>query len=354
MDKSAKINFSLPFWQYGLTLLVLGAGIILSALAWMNICTEACAAGHKYRLFGFAFEPIGITFFCLTTAIFAFSHKYPALRFPVGILIFGAVGAEMMFTYAQKYIIGHWCPICLSIALTVLIAFLLFISGYFQQLRAAISQNDKEEVMKMIFKGLGAVLLITGSFLLTEAGFAKFNKLHAMETQLKDKISFGNKNSKYEVYIFTDWKCPSCRNIEPVIEASAPKIMEKAKLIFVDLPIHDESLNFTPYNLAFMVNNKTEYFKLRSSLEKISLKTDSPTEEQVEKAAKKLGVDFHPLNYSEVANGIKYFDHLVTQFEVNKTPTVVVVNSTTKKGKKLAGAGEINEKSILSALETVK
>ncbi|MBA2726756.1 MAG: thioredoxin domain-containing protein [Parachlamydiaceae bacterium] len=354
MDTAIKSRkSSLHNWLFGLTLFALCAGIVLSILAWMNICSETCAAGHKYRLYGIAFEPIGVLFFCITLLTFIFSRFYSELRILGSAMVFGALGAEVTFTYAQKAVIGHWCPICLSIASTVLIVVLLLIIGYIQNLYVSLTQNDKGGTMKSYFKAFGAIVMITAGFLFSHMGFAKFNQLHAVETELKDKLGFGGKDTKLEVFIFTDWKCPSCRKIEPALESALPKIMEKAKVIFVDLPIHDESLNFTPFNLSFMINNKKEYFKLRNMLEKISLKTDTPTEEEVTEGAKKLGVTYKQLNYADVASGIKYFDHLATQFDLAKTPAIVIVNSSNKKGKKLFGS-EISEKAILNTLDTLK
>ena len=61
--------------------------------------------------------------------------------------------------------------------------------------------------------------------------------------------------------------------------------MKKARLIFVDMPVHDESVNYIPYNLAFMLNDKDKYFILRRKLTQLALKETSPTEEQIKALA---------------------------------------------------------------------
>lgn len=353
MEYATKTAFRLEKRLYFVELLLLCSGIALSAIAAMHLCSEACAAGHKYKLYGFAFESIGIAFFSTATLLFAFSIKYSILRLFVAALFFGALGAEVMFTYAQKYIIGHWCPICLSIASTVLLACVLFTVGYFHNLKMAILHNQKGKMMKGFFKGLGAVLLMTVGFVFSQAGFAKFDQLQAIEKEIVTNIALGKTDSSFEVYVFTDWKCPACRKIEPIIEQSAPKVMEKAKLIFVDFPIHEESLNFTPYNLSFLINNKAEYFKLRKGLGEISENTDAPTTEQIQTMAKALGVTYKQLNYADIATGINYYKDLVKEFEVTKTPTVIIVNTSNRKGKKLSGSNEISQKNILDAIESL-
>ena len=73
---------------------------------------------------------------------------------------------------------------------------------------------------------------------------------------------FGNENSPVEVYYITDWFCPACKQIEPELEPYYPKMMTKARLFFVDYPIHPETMNYIPYNLSFMLNDKKQYFKI--------------------------------------------------------------------------------------------
>lgn len=339
---------------YGLTLLALSAGFILAFVSWLRICSEACSEGHNYRLYGIPFEAVGIPFFGILLLGHVLSIRFPRLSIFVAMGLAGAVGAEIMFTYAQKNIIGHWCPLCLSIAATVFIAFLSVAYEYFDELLNYINSRNKGGVMKGIFKGFMCVFLAFLGFVFSQAGFAKYNQLQAAENEVKDQVAFGNLKSPVEVYVFTDWECPSCRHVEPIIEKASPEIMKKARLIFVDLPVHAESMNFTPYNLSFMIKNKPQYFRLRDALTEMSKGSAAPTDEQVEAAAKKLGVTYDQLNYSDVAVGIKYFKHLAKQFSVDRTPTVVIVNKEKKKGKKLIGGGEITQDNLMKAIDSLQ
>lgn len=103
-----------------------------------------------------------------------------------------------------------------------------------------------------------------------------------------------------------------------------------------------------------MIHDKGKYLELRDALTKISTQTGDPTEQDVEKAIEPFGVKYEQLSYSDVAVGIKYFKHLGKEFKVTSTPTVVVVNKTLKKGKKMHGASEITEANILKAIETLQ
>lgn len=185
-------------------------------------------------------------------------------------------------------------------------------------------------------------------------GVTKFDPLVAAENEIKDQIAFGDRNSPIEIYIFTDWQCPACRQIEPLMERLTPKLESKAQVVFVDYAIHPESLNFTPYNLSFMINNKDQYFKLRHALEELAERNSDPTEEEVMEVIKPIGAQYKQLNYSDIALGMKYFKRLGTQFGINGTPVVVVVNNTDKRGKKLKGAKEITETNIMQAISSLR
>lgn len=207
--------------------------------------------------------------------------------------------------------------------------------------------------MNYICKGItGSIFFVVG-FVLAFAGVAKSNPLRAEEMNVKESIAFGNLNSPIEIFVFTDWQCSSCRSLEPTLEYVLPKVMLKARVIFVDDPIHPETMNFTPYNVSFMINNKAKYFELRKALTQLSEDTKTPTDPQVEAIAAKAGTQYRQLNYSDVAVANKYFASLVKKMDIDGTPIVVIVNRQNNKGKKLEGSAEITEKNILKAIETL-
>ncbi|MFA6915752.1 MAG: thioredoxin domain-containing protein [Parachlamydiales bacterium] len=339
------------FW---LNIVFLLAPIILTYIASLHICSEACTAGQNYRLFGLAFEIWGFILCPFFLLLHITSRRIPAFIWLTTIAVAGALGAEAWFIYVQKYYIGHWCPVCLAIAACLIIAFVI------QVITIAIghdklSKIEKEGVkMKYYLGSLTTFTVAVLGFFIAFVGLSKVDKLEAAQDELKEKITFGNTKSPIEVYLFTDWQCPSCRKIEPVIEKATTSINKKARLVFVDFPIHPETMNFTPYNLAFMVNNKDKYLKLRHILTTLSEQTGAPTEEQVAKAIQPLGVKYQQLNYADVAVAFKYYKDLAKQFNINSTPTVVLINLDTKKGKKLKGGVEITEANILNAIDALK
>lgn len=338
---------------YALTTIVLSIGFILAIVSWLRICSEACSEGHNYRLYGFTFESIGIPFFGALTLAQLSTPKIPQMNNFVFVALSVGVGAEFMFIYAQKYIIGHWCPICLCVAASVIVAFLLTMYNFVNNAINTLDQRQRRGKMKNFFKFTLSLALVAFGFLFSQAGLAKFDQLQAAEKSIKESIAFGDQSSHVEVYVFTDWECPACRKIESVLERAGPEIMKKAALVYVDMAVHPESTNFTPYNLSFMIKDKPQYFKLREMLTQLSERTTTPSDELVEDGAKKLGVKYEQLHYSDIDMGIKYFQHLAKQFGVDRTPTVVIVNKEKKKGKKLIGGVEITQENILNAIESL-
>ncbi len=353
----ANAKFKL-FSRRGLLYILAGLGIILgfalTVFQTLNLCTEACAAVHNYRLHGMKFEIIGMIFFPLLFIFHIFSRYNKAANLIAGLMLAGALGAEIMFVLAQKFIIGHWCPICLSIAGVVGFIALMYIIDYLFHLTTLNNEGNRREFMQKIWKAVTSGIVLILGFLFAFTGIAQSNPLQAEENSIKDSISFGNKKSPVEIYLFTDWVCPACRKAEPALVKMMPKILPQAKITFVDYAIHPSTLNFTPYNLSFMVRNKDKYLKLRDALTALSEETETPTDQRVEAIAKKEGVVYQQLNYADVALGIKYFKHLGKEFNIDSTPTLVLVNRTTKKGKKLHGPREITEENVMNALEMLK
>lgn len=334
--------------------IALFAGIILTIVSWLKLCSVECSEGHKYHLLGLPFEVGGGAFFLAAITTHILSRRYAYLSFVTSLLIAAALGAELHFILLQKFIIGVWCPVCLGIASTVALSALILSIQYGTHLRKVLNLGDKGEIMKTAWKGISTCVIFCLGFMLAFFGTTKFNPLQAVENSLKEKMAFGNDDSNVDMYIFTDWKCPACRAIEPELEKLATAAGNLAKIYFVDLAVHPETMNFTPYNLSFMIHNKPNYFKLRKMLENISLETGTPSQEQIESEMRKIGQKFIELNYADVDIGNKFYKKLEKQYNVDRTPTVVIVNSEAKKGKKLIGGSEITEENVLKSINFLK
>lgn len=335
-------------------LVSLTAGFLLSVLSWMELCVQHCSANHDWRLFGLPFAWIGIAFFTFFLGLHVASWKFPSLRKWVGRGIAAAFGAEVMFIIIQKKQIGHWCPVCLSIAASIGIAGIVLSIPYLTKFYRNILENNRGHMIERIKSGAFTLCYIALGFLMAFLGASRAEAGENAGAEIRDKIAFGKKGSSVEIYLFTDWFCPACRNIEPTIEKLYPKIKSDALFIFVDYPIHKKSMNFTPYNLAFMVHNKADYFTTRKFLHELSSKTDSPNDEDVLKAAKKDGVKLDELSFLDVKNGMELFDKLVDKFDLNATPTMIILNTKNNRVVKLEGQNEITVDKVLEGIDKVR
>lgn len=341
-------------WIYHVATLAILAGLVLSLVSWLNICTEECAQTHKYKIFGVSFESLGIPFFILLLICHLLSRKYVYASVASIILAASALGAEVMFILIQKYTIGTWCPICLSIAACVAVIATCYGIGYFQELTQSLNPFYKGEYMKIGWRGIASLSAFAFGFLFAFVGVSKSDALQAAENSVKNEMWFGVQSSPVEVYLFTDWACPACRKLEPAIEGMLPEVAQKAKFMFVDFAIHPETYNYSPFNVAFVVNNKRNYMQIRHALTKLSEDNGSPTEEQIKKVAQSVGAQYKPLNFADVALASKHFKELGKKFDIEATPMMVIVNVQTKKGKKLSGLNEITKENVLKTISSLQ
>jgi len=324
------------------------AGLALSIASELNLCsTSACSEAHKYALFGIPFSIVGIAFFITAEILYEFRGSYRTFAALLLLIIFGACGAELAFILIQKYQIQQWCPLCVGVAATVYFA--AFLMSFEKVRDFSIHLKERRIVFMQAVKKLTliVVVFIIGFFVAYKG---------AQKGEAQDNVPdifLGIKNSSLEVFILTDWFCPACRKAEQEIERVVPVLEKKAKVVFVDVPIHPESLNYTPYNLSFLVNEKEKYIEVRKALMGLTGKTKEPTPEEVQKVVAPLNVTQKPLSFMTVNSGMKYYDTIKKTYNVNATPTVVVNNAKTKKTVRLVGVKEITEAGILKALDEV-
>jgi protein-disulfide isomerase len=321
-------------------------------MSWLGICSDGCEETHLYRLFGIPLSPLGVGYFTLCGLAFLTRNRFRFSGFLIPLLLSGALGSEFVLVWIQKYVIGRWCPLCLGIALSVVTACVLIALERLPGVAIQIRGGERNLVMKRL---AGKMVLILFAFLagmgISATGLSKPDAL-AAGLSVKS-LAFGNTESSSEVYIVTDWFCPACRTAEPEILKGARKAMQQAKVVFVDYPIHPETLNYIPFNLSFIVREKEKYLQVREALATLARKTKEPTPEDVQAAVSPLGVKYVPLNYADVLAGMQYFNTLAKKFNVPGTPSVVVRDLRTGKIKTLYGSSDISSDNLLKALAEV-
>jgi hypothetical protein len=341
--ETRKLSFSLH--RRGLNLpavviyLAVCAGLALSVMSAMNICTEACHEAAKYKIFVLDLGWFGILFFSALLFAFIFRKRLPLGEVICSLLIFSAAGAEAHFIWLQKYVIGRWCPLCLGIAAAVYCAVFMLLFVEISALRA------DGAIMKPLIRQM-LVLIATFAVGL---GMAVIGVHKDAESAIIDPF-LGKTDSSVTVYFISDWFCPGCRKAEPEIERIYPEAAKLARVAFIDYPIHPETANFTPYNVQFLVYEKKKYPKLRRALSELSLKTKTPSPEEVQSAVAPIGVKLHQINYADILYVSQLNLTTYRGYGVTLTPTVVVANTVNKKFKLLEGANRINLQAVKNAI----
>lgn len=322
--------------------LAVPAGLVLSLVAHFKICSS-CSEAAAYRLFGLDFGWVGIAYFTLLTLVLALRRRVEACAWLTAPLLFAAAGAEARFIWLQKYEIGQWCPICLSLAAAV---FAACAAMGWEHLRnnTAKGATMKSRLVYLVLMSLCFTLGLGAAI----AGVRK--EADAAELDL----FLGRSSSPTTVYFVSDWFCPACRRAEPAIEKIYPQLVRSVRIGFVDFPIHRETLNFTPYNIQFLAFEKGKYLALRGALSQLSLRSKAPSEAEVQAAIAPLGVKLRPLNYSDTLYGMQANLTVYRGYNVNSTPTVVVTNAKTRKSKLLVGEAQINLAAVRGAIVEVE
>ena len=237
--------------------------------------------------------------------------------------------------------------------MTVAFAALVLFASYVADLVKMINLHNKGAYMQKLKQSLFSVAFMIAGFLMAFVGVSNPNSAEAVAANIKEKLAFGLRDSEVEIYYATDWYCPSCKKVDPLIEELYPKLREEATFFFIDDPVHKKSMNYSPYNLSFLINNKSQYFKAREALGNLTEKTETPTDEEVKKAAKKKGITFKPLSYVDIKSGMDFFDKKVEEFQIGATPALVFSNVKNHKVIKLEGRDEITEDKVMESLEKI-
>ena len=172
------------FWIATIALLI-ACGLTISS--WLQLCSQACAEGHSYRLYGLTFEAIGLTLFPLTTGIHLLSRKYPSLCLLTGWMLCAMLGGEIVFIYVQKYKIGSWCPVCLSIAAALTVAALAYLYEYYKDFKLSLENPDRGPIMVNLYKGFTGIGFFFIGFLIAFSGIGKYSPLSSRGKQHQRK-----------------------------------------------------------------------------------------------------------------------------------------------------------------------
>lgn len=318
------------------------AGLALALLSWTDLCSfSGCTDAHEYRFFGLQLQLVGTVYFVLLAITQLLPARWPLTGMLFTMLLGGGVGSELVLIHLQKNVIKAWCPLCLGIAAAL---FMLCIFSGIELFRGSRRLSTMKRSW-FVSRGLILIAALAAGFMVSFAGIKK-PEAAGMDATL------GKQSAKMEIYFFSDWLCPICIKTEPVIDAIYPQLEKRAKIYFIDKPVHKESMNFVPYHLSFLVHEKGKYLQLRKALFDLAKINKNPTLEDVKRAIAPLGVTYKQLSFMDVSQMMAKSQALSNEYKVTGTPTLVIRNGA--RSKTLVGGRDITADNILKAMKSLE
>jgi hypothetical protein len=87
----------------------------------------ACRDTAVFTIFGLNMGWFGISYFSLILIVLWLRKRDCRLDWAVAALLFGGIGAELRLLWIQKYVIGGWCPLCVTICCALFVAVILLV-----------------------------------------------------------------------------------------------------------------------------------------------------------------------------------------------------------------------------------
>lgn len=135
-----------------------------------------------------------------------------------------------------------------------------------------------------------------------------------------------------EVRIYSDYFCPPCRAMEPVVDPILKDLLKKnvIRLTLVDAPFHPHTALYARYFLyALKKNNDVDHaFRVRNILVEASTNKSITTQERIEAIFKEKGIPYAVFDVKPV---FYRYNALLTEDNINTTPTCVIIKSGQKK-----------------------
>lgn len=301
-----KVRFMSWKRPLSIALLLLGIGIVV----YYRTCGQSCTF-LRGDVFGIDLAYFGIGFCAALILIILLGYERLSI-----VCLSGAMGTEAYLIGFQVKT-GVYCPYCLAFAA---ILFLLFLVNF----------SVSRRLLAIIFFALGLIffsLFFRGSTVPV---------LAADETLIP---TFGT--GKVQVRIYTDYFCGPCSRLEPKMEQLLPKLVKKNKItaIFIDTPIHSQTMLYARYFLYILKENKDLKYVLHArSILFEAAKSGINEKEKLEEFLKKKKISFRAFDTRPTYAALNTY---LAQDGIDRTPTCVIYDGDGKGVYK--GEQEINQ-----------
>jgi len=154
---------------------------IVSIMLWLAVATgwlvsifsviqemcmvSACRDTAAFTIFGINMGWFGIAYFCLLLIGLWQRKKDSRLEWVFSAMVFAGIGAEFRLLWIQKYIIGGWCPMCVTICCALFVTAALLVIDRLCSRRAGLN-NEKSLpgwiLLMLVMMGAGLAIAIVG------------------------------------------------------------------------------------------------------------------------------------------------------------------------------------------------
>lgn len=295
---------------------------ILPALSILTIVIgQLCAARCAFiqgDILGIDMNIFGILFYSLLlVSLLVYRKFYPEewLMKAIAAVASAGVGAELVLIKFQVEN-SVYCPKCLISGFFFLVMFFL------------VARHLKKWVI---------ILLIAAGLLFTSF---TFNGAVIPSYAGESYPQFGSDKARVEIIVYSDYFCPHCRKIDKQVNTILGKLKDRARIRFVDVPIHPGSLEYGEvflYAWFASGNNLKTAINVRELLfEEAAKKTDQAG---VMALLKSKGISVKPDKEKARAVFRGFYNESMKTDKLNATPAVVIVKGGERK--KYVGGEEI-------------
>lgn len=340
--------------------------LALSILSATGLCMGGCSAISDYRLFGTSFAVGGTVFAILLLIGVYLTARLRQATWAIDLMVAAGLGAEIYFVAIQKLVVKKWCPICLTIAvILVLFAFTRGAKAYsYRDTPALAGMSHGAWFLHLFGKAVLVVLVVFLGFMIAIVSVGKkqvplsaqARELEAAATQMTQHASdplstadiwFGNNKSSIDVYIVTDWYCNYCREIEPVVESVLPILGKVARYTWIDVAIHQESMNLIPYGLHFLLNDKRNYLEARHVMQNLAKDGKPVSDHKIRLSLEAAGIRAPQIEKGRV--NVLFVDSAIMckAYGITQTPSVIIFDTASGKHQVLTGTAQITRENLM-------
>lgn len=287
-----------------------------------QLCAAKCAF-IQGDILGIDLDIFGILFyFLLLISLLVYKNIYSKnwLMKAIAAVASVGVGAEVILIKFQVEN-SVYCPKCIISGFFFLVLFFL------------LARHLKKWVI---------ILLIAVGLLVTSFTFSgSIIPSYADESYPQ----FGADKAGIEIIVYSDYFCSYCRRIDQQVNTILGKMKKRARIFFVDVPLHTQSLDYSEvflYSWFVSGNNLENAFMVRELLFDLAAKKTGQAGAIALLKSKGIQVNID----KERARSIfrRFYNESIKTDKINATPAVIIVKGGERK--KYVGA-----KAVLKALE---